>query len=61
MYKAFSGANGWYVAFERNDGFHNQPVSQDLTEKQARLLARSYNDEDMGVTVSGTENYDAPA
>lgn len=61
MYKAFSGANGWYVAFERNDGFHQQPELQDLTKKQARLLARSYNDEDMGVTVSGTENYDASA
>lgn len=25
MYRAFEGANGWYVAWERSDGSHNQP------------------------------------
>lgn len=43
MYEAFQGANGWYVAFERDDGFHQQPVVQNLTETAARREAAERN------------------
>ncbi len=44
MYKAFQGANGWYVAFERADGFHRQPsCPRWLDEREARELAEEMN------------------
>lgn len=45
MYKAFEGANGWYVAWEQ-DGFHGQPpFPRWLTEREARRDARERNRE----------------
>jgi hypothetical protein len=44
MYKAFEGANGWYVAFERRDGTHKQPsLGPWLSEREARAEARERN------------------
>lgn len=35
-WKAFEGANGWYIAQENKEGFHNQPAdSGSLTEEEA--------------------------
>lgn len=44
-YKAFQGANGWYVAYERADGFHRQPQSGNMTESEARRRAAAANRE----------------
>lgn len=42
--KAYQGANGWYVAWERNDGFHHQ-CEGSMTEQQARKKAKQMNDD----------------
>lgn len=43
-YKAFQGANGWYVAAEDKNGFHRQPtLGANLSEKDARRQARNLN------------------
>lgn len=45
MYRAFQGPNGWYVAFERADGFHRQPPDGgNMSETDARRLARRRNE-----------------
>lgn len=45
-WRAFQGANGWYVAFERDDGFHHQPtLDRALTETEAERLAARRNRE----------------
>lgn len=44
QYRAFQGANGWYVAQEDSRGFHRQPShGSTLTEQEARKLARQRN------------------
>lgn len=44
MYKAFQGANGWYVARERSDGTHRQPsLGPWLSEREARREAQQRN------------------
>lgn len=45
MYKAFQGANGWYAAWENEEGFHRQG-SDTLTESQARKRARELNEQE---------------
>lgn len=40
MYKAFQGANGWYVAWENQAGFHRQSIVTIGSEHAARLVAR---------------------
>ena len=52
MWKAFLGANGWYVAFEGDDGFHHQPthysaVEEGAAREEADLLSREW-----GLTAS---------
>lgn len=43
---AYQGPNGWYVAFERDNGFHRQPSNGgSLTEHQARREALRRNQE----------------
>jgi hypothetical protein len=44
-WRAFEGANGWYVAYENEDGFHHQPFSADLSEDDARASAARLNNE----------------
>ncbi len=45
MYRAFQGPNGWYVAFEREDGFHRQPQNGgNMSERDARREARDRNE-----------------
>ena len=39
MYKAFQGANGWYVAWEGKNGMHSQPAYQSLSQDEAESLA----------------------
>lgn len=46
MHKAFQGANGWYVAWERADGFHGQPAEQNMTRREAEAEARRRNNGD---------------
>jgi|SRR5690606_35613900 len=44
MYKAFEGPNGWYVAWEREDGFHRQPATGcNMAEREAHLAACERN------------------
>jgi hypothetical protein len=44
-YKAYQGANGWYVALEQHDGFHHQPpCPRWLEEGEARAQAAREND-----------------
>jgi len=46
-WRAFQGANGWYVAWESDDGFHHQPsFPRWLTEEEARREARRRNEEE---------------
>ena len=43
-YRAFAGANGWYVATENDEGFHHQPPDNgSMTEDQAQRAARVAN------------------
>lgn len=44
MYKAFQGANGWYVAWENSEGFHHQG-NGNLSEREAHKLAREKNND----------------
>lgn len=39
MFKAFQGANGWYVADEDEDGFHSQPATGWRSEREAKREA----------------------
>jgi hypothetical protein len=43
IYRAFQGANGWYCAWETDDGFHRQPMTQNLTEDEAEAEAQRRN------------------
>ncbi len=46
MYKAFQGANGWYVAFERN-GTHKQPFSGgNMSKAEAQREAARRNSQE---------------
>lgn len=50
-YRAFAGANGWYVAWKHDDGSHYQTGSGHLSEAQAlreaaRRNASGHGDED---------------
>lgn len=44
MNKAFLGANGWYVAYERPDGFHYQSDGT-MMRGEAENEARRRNDD----------------
>ena len=49
MYKAFRCANGWYVAWENDQGFHHQPesyCSHWLTKENAKAKAARMNRDD---------------
>lgn len=46
MYRAFQGANWWYVAWEDDEGFHRQPAhGGNLGEAYARQRAKERNEE----------------
>ena len=42
-WKAFQGANGWYVAFENDEGTHYQPSSASQTRAEAQREASAIN------------------
>lgn len=45
-WRAFEGANGWYVAYEE-DGCHHQPANQgSMTEREARYEIRRLDREE---------------
>jgi hypothetical protein len=45
MFKAYQGANGWYVAWEDDNGFHRQPsMGPWMTESEAKRAADEKND-----------------
>lgn len=41
-YRAFQGANGWYVAWESEDGFHHAPSQWDSESQMSEARARSH-------------------